>query len=187
MARPITYSHLNVETEGVIDSPDSDPFHVFVREDHPIVPALIDIPHSISRVRGTLYPPNTHAHHVWYRVQRGVFYNTTSYMRRAYDIDEHLALNYHYDPDTTAVPPSPRSRSGSLDQGRSRSGSLDQGRSRSGSFNQGRSRSGSFNQGRSRSGSLNQGLLRGGSFNLGRTRSDQGGSRGSRRNSASSI
>ena len=136
MPRAITYSHLNIETEGVIDSPDSDPFHLFVREDHPIVPALIDIPYSISRVQGTLYPQHTHTHthHVWYRVQRGVFYNTTNYLRRSYDIDEHLALNYHYEPAVTTAPTSPRSRRGSFNQGLSRAGSFDLGRTRRGSL-----------------------------------------------------
>ena len=144
MPRPITYSHLNIETEGVIDSPDSDPFHVFVREDHPILPTLINIPHAIERVRSTLYPPQahnssnqntwyppkthnasnahhrTHTHHAWYRVRRGVFYHTTTYLRRCYDIDEHLALNYHYEPAVTTAPPSPQSRRDSLDPGSSR-------------------------------------------------------------------
>ena len=115
MARPITYSHLNIETEGVIDSPDSDPFHVFVREDHPILPTLVNIPYALSRVRSTLYHPHTHdssnahhrthAHHAWYRVKRGVFYHTTNFLHRIYDIDEHLALHYHYEPAVTTAPP----------------------------------------------------------------------------------
>ena len=121
MPRPITYSHLNIETEGVIDSPDSDSFHVFVREDHPILLTLVNIPHAIERVRSTLYHPHTHdpkkPHHAWYRVRRGVFYHTTNYLHRIYDIDEHLALHYHYEP---AVTTAPQSRRGSLDPGHSR-------------------------------------------------------------------
>ena len=122
MPRPITYSHLNIETEGVIDSPDSDPFHMFVREDHPILLTLVNIPHAIERVRSTLYPPRAHnsnrnhTHHAWYRVRRGVFYHTTNYLRRSYDVDEYLALHYHYEPEVTTTP---RSRRGSLDHGSS--------------------------------------------------------------------
>ncbi len=130
MQRPIAYSHLNIETEGVIDSPDSDPFHVFVREDHPILPTLVNIPHALSRVRSALHTPHTHdssnahhrthAHHAWYRVRRGVFYHTTNYLKRSYDIDEHLALYYHYEPAVTTAPPSPISRRSSIDPGFSR-------------------------------------------------------------------
>ena len=119
MARPITYSHLNIETEGVIDSPDSDPFHVFVREDHPILLTLVNIPHAIECVRPQAHNSNrTHTHHAWYRVRRGVFYHTTNYLKRSYDIDEHLAINYHYEPEVITAP---QSRRGSLDHGSSSS------------------------------------------------------------------
>ena len=112
---PVTYNHLNIDTEGVIHSQDSDPFHVFIREDHPIVGALIGIPRAITRVHNPFpHPPHSptnphhrsHAsHHQWFRVHRGVFYSTTGYMAGAYDIDEHLATHYEYPPFAITAQP----------------------------------------------------------------------------------
>ena len=107
------FSHLNFETEGVIDYPDIENY-VFVQSDHPIVAALQQVPHSLVRVQASLIPrgstpsrwlrtpakpiapiPLLFTPHdisaTWYRVQRGVFYATCEHLRASYDLDEHMA------------------------------------------------------------------------------------------------
>ena len=109
------FNSLNMDTEGVIDSPAASPY-VLVRGDHPIVAALTQVPRAVVRLQNTLFPflgqrqgppltqPNTltqpPAH--WYRVDRGVCHNTCAFLRGAYDLDEHVALRYPAGPPPPA-------------------------------------------------------------------------------------
>jgi hypothetical protein len=49
------YNSLNMDTEGVIDSPAASPY-VLVRGDHPIVAALTQVPRAVVRLQNTLFP-----------------------------------------------------------------------------------------------------------------------------------
>ena len=49
------FNSLNMDTEGVIDSPAASPY-VLVRGDHPIVAALTQVPRAVVRLQNTLFP-----------------------------------------------------------------------------------------------------------------------------------